>query len=99
MYIINQCQINVTMSYVYSVEFVLFSRHVDDIDLFPGGISERSVDGGLIGPTFGCIIGRQFERLRIGDRFWYENPGANSFSAGTKPTPSGFMRSLFDLYV
>ena len=51
--------------------------HVEDIDLFTGGISERSVEGGLVGPTFGCIIANQFEKLRKCDRFWYETAGQN----------------------
>lgn len=48
--------------------------HVQDVDLFTGGLSENSEDLGLVGPTFGCIIGLQFERLRKCDRFWYESP-------------------------
>jgi len=50
---------------------------VDDIDLFPGGLSETPLPGGIVGRTFGCVIGLQFQKLRKCDRFWYETPDTN----------------------
>ncbi len=50
----------------------LIFRHVDDIDLFTGGLLELPLDGALVGPTFGCIIASQFQRLRRCDRVCLE---------------------------
>ena len=57
---------------------------MEDIDLFPAGLAEPNVPGGIVGETFGCSIARQFRRLRIGDRFWFENnvPGTTGFTLG-----------------
>jgi Ca2+-binding RTX toxin-like protein len=46
---------------------------VDNIDLWVGGLAEDHVTGSSMGETFRTIIADQFERLRDGDRFWYQN--------------------------
>lgn len=54
------------------------------IDLWLGGLAENPLPGGVIGPTFGCILGISFSRVRDGDRFWYENPYV--FTPGQRST-------------
>ncbi|XP_047379728.1 probable oxidoreductase PXDNL isoform X4 [Sciurus carolinensis] len=46
-----------------------------DIDLWPALMIEDLIPGTRVGPTLMCLIVTQFQRLRDGDRFWYENPG------------------------
>ncbi len=46
---------------------------IDDIDLWVGLLAEDHVRGASVGELAQTIIADQFERLRDGDRFWYEN--------------------------
>lgn len=46
---------------------------VDKVELFVGGIVEDHAPGSSMGATFQAIIANQFERVRDGDRLWYQN--------------------------
>ncbi|KAI3371209.1 hypothetical protein L3Q82_023837 [Scortum barcoo] len=48
----------------------LYNGDISKLELFPGGLLE-SLDSP--GPVFSAIILDQFERIRNGDRFWFEN--------------------------
>ncbi|XP_054015508.1 uncharacterized protein LOC128896281 isoform X1 [Hylaeus anthracinus] len=55
---------------------------VHDVDLYTGALAELPKPGGIVGPTFSCLIADQFVRLQKGDRFWYEVADRpHSFSA------------------
>ena len=41
--------------------------------MWVGIIAEDNVEDGIMGDLGGRIVGEQFQRLRDGDRFWYEN--------------------------
>src|SRR5438552_2969892 len=47
--------------------------NVNNIDLWVGGLAEDHAPGSSVGPLFQRIIGSQFERIRNGDRLWYEH--------------------------
>ncbi|XP_013400047.1 peroxidase isoform X2 [Lingula anatina] len=55
-------------------------EHPDDVDSWSGGLLETRLPGAKVGPTFACLIGEQFQRLRTGDRFWFENDHAHGFT-------------------
>ncbi|XP_054896722.1 eosinophil peroxidase [Poeciliopsis prolifica] len=47
----------------------------ENIDVWLGGVAEPFVPGGRVGPLFACLIATQFQRIRQGDRLWFQNPG------------------------
>jgi hypothetical protein len=46
---------------------------VNNIDAWVGGLAEDHVRGSSMGELFQTVLVDQFERLRDGDRFWYQN--------------------------
>ncbi|CAG9772543.1 unnamed protein product [Ceutorhynchus assimilis] len=55
--------------------------HPDDVELTVGGSLEDVTPGkGQAGPTFLCILERQFYKTRVADRFWFENSGEQGFT-------------------
>jgi hypothetical protein len=57
-----------------SVQAALASVYadVDDIDLWVGALAEEPVNGGHVGELAWHVIRVQFQRLRDGDRYWYQ---------------------------
>ena len=43
-------------------------RNPNDIDLFTGLLIEEKLPGAIVGPTLGCLLGKQFRNLRQCDR-------------------------------
>ena len=85
-----------------------FSRNVNDIDLYAGGLAETIVGNQqfVVGPTFGSMIMEQFARIKNGDRFYYENGPSTTASAFTlnqlsqikKVTIAGLICNNYDLF-
>ncbi|EDV23444.1 uncharacterized protein TRIADDRAFT_27445 [Trichoplax adhaerens] len=71
-------------------------QHPNNIDLWVGAMAEDALFGGRVGPTFACLIALQFNRLRAGDRFWYENKAQFSPNQLTQIKRSSLARILCD---
>jgi peroxidase len=57
---------------------------IDQVDLFVGGLAENHAsNGGVVGPTFQAIIADQFNALRAGDRFFWQNEDFDPRTAQT----------------
>ena len=46
---------------------------VDNVDVWVGGLAEDHVPGASVGELVYTVLVDQFQRIRDGDRFWYQN--------------------------
>ena len=69
MFISNKTFIN---NFAYLEFYILCRNNYQEIDLYVGGMSENRVKGGDVGPTFACLLAKQFDFMKRGDSFWYE---------------------------
>jgi len=51
----------------------VYNNDVNAVDLWVGGLAETPIPNAMVGETFLAILTDQFERLRAGDLYWYEN--------------------------
>ena len=58
----------------------------DNCDLWVCIISEKSLENAVLGELGATIVGDQFQRIRDGDRFWYERDYPISLKAEIKST-------------
>ncbi|CAK8689140.1 unnamed protein product [Clavelina lepadiformis] len=70
--------------------------HPGNIDIWMAGLAEDLEDGSRLGPTFTCLLSRQFKFLRNGDKFYYENPGVFTEEQRTALNRMTFARVLCD---
>ncbi|WP_210490842.1 peroxidase family protein [Microvirga antarctica] len=52
---------------------LVYANDITKLDSIIGGLLERHVSGSQLGVTFTDLTSKQFENLRDGDRFYYEN--------------------------
>ncbi len=63
----------ITANSAVQVELQAAYGSVDKIDALVGMVAEDHVSGAMVGPLLFNVIKDQFQRLRDGDRFWYEH--------------------------
>ena len=62
-----------TISKTKRVELEKIYKSVHHVDLYVGGILETPKKKEALGPTFACLLRKQFLSSRDGDRFYFEN--------------------------
>lgn len=65
---IQELQEHISNTTVREIMQDVYGDDPSNVDLWVGGLLEDPLPNTQLGPTFRCIIGEQFKRLRNGDR-------------------------------
>ncbi|XP_035291532.1 eosinophil peroxidase-like [Anguilla anguilla] len=68
----------------------------ENIDVWMGGVAEPFVHGGRVGPLFACIIATQFQKIRQGDRLWWQKEGVFTSQQRASLTRTSLARIICD---
>ena len=75
----------------------VYSR-AEEVDLLTGGLAETPLAGAMVGPTLACILGKQFNALLFGDRFFFSHSGGEGHQGLAEPLKQEIrQRSLRDI--
>ena len=75
-----------------------YDGNTNNIDPYTGGLAEEAEGGGIVGPLFSCIIGEQFRRIMVGDRFFFSHRRENlAVGLPDKTKKSILKRTLGDI--
>lgn len=77
---------DITSDPVRSAQLLLAYGEVDKVDLWAGSLAEDHVEGAMVGQLLHTVLADQFQRLRDGDRFWYQNFFSGSLLAEIENT-------------
>jgi peroxidase len=66
---------DLTSDSVLQAAFQSVYGSIDQVDLFMGGLAEAHAPQAAVGPTFQAILAKQFQALRVGDRFFWARQG------------------------
>jgi peroxidase len=66
---------DLTSDRVLQAAFQRLYGSIDQVDLFMGGLAEAHASRAAVGPTFQAILAKQFQALRVGDRFFWARQG------------------------
>ena len=82
---------------VTDADIIALYGDLDKLEIFPGGLLEKIPPGQLVGPTFHCLLKRQFQALKDGDRFFFTHQ--TSHCSGFSPSQQAHImqRTLRDI--